>query len=88
MKCVCPICGGRLATWVEYVYDKKRLISKNGNLTKTTRKGEETAGGNWGIECLECKETWSATKWGSGVEGTVPVEIEKILKIISTNVEG
>lgn len=53
----CPVCGGPLEYWKEYIVTKTQAISKTGKISSTvkTSKPEEAIGiGLEGFRCKKC----------------------------------
>jgi len=54
---VCPLCGGSLEYWKEYLVTKTQSIFKNGTIARTvkTSKPEEVSGMRLeGFQCTKC----------------------------------
>jgi len=51
----CPLCGGKLVYWKEYIVTKTQSISKNGLLSNTVKKSQPYEFTDLeGFQCKKC----------------------------------
>ena len=61
-KFICPVCGGKIQYWKEYLVTKTQNINpKTGELNKTVQKSklDENNGDMRGLQCQNIKCRWS-----------------------------
>lgn len=71
-KIICPVCGGELQYWEEYIADKTRNINPTTGRLGKVKIGElKPLDGMSGLKCSKC--TWLI----NDVSNFIPTEFEK-----------